>query len=105
MRLEPLAGHHLNALLALKLPEEQQPFTARPATWLERARGDPQLLPVVITADGAAVGLFARSTGLDRDRYLLQPDPDAVALTSLILMSAFRNVASAHAPCNSSRTS
>ena len=85
LRLEPLVDHHLDALLALELPEHQQPFTTLPAQLLERARGDAHLLPVVITESGEAIGLFALATGPHRDKYLPQPDPDAVALSSLSL--------------------
>lgn len=85
LRLEFLADHHLDALLALELPADQVPFTTLPAELLERARGDAHLLPVVITEGGAAIGLFALATGPHRDKYLPQPDPDAVALSSLSL--------------------
>lgn len=85
LRLELLADHHLNALLALKLPQEQRPFTALPADLLERTRGDSELFPVVITEEGEAIGSFALATGPHRDKYLPQIDPYAVALSSLSL--------------------
>ncbi|OLV17621.1 GNAT family N-acetyltransferase [Deinococcus marmoris] len=87
LRPELLADQHLDALLVLELPGRQRPFTTLPARLLERARDDAELLPVVITEGGEAIGLFALATGPHRDRSLPQPDPNAVALSSLSLDS------------------
>lgn len=83
IRLEKYAPGHTAALLALQLPEEQQEFTALPAELLASAAGDSERVPVVISEDGQAVGLFVLSVGYHRDKYLAEPDPVGVALGAL----------------------
>ncbi|WP_420595486.1 GNAT family N-acetyltransferase [Deinococcus sp.] len=81
--LEPYQIQYAAALAQLRMTPEQQAFTVWPADILAQIAGDPERRAVVIAESGAAVGLFVLSVGAHRDKYLTQPDPDAVALSAL----------------------
>ncbi|GHG23126.1 hypothetical protein CBQ26_15570 [Deinococcus indicus] len=82
-RLVPLSAHHEAALLALTLPPEQRPFTTHPADLLPDLRGDPQRRGVTILDGDEVAGLFALSSGPHCEKCLSEPDPHAVAVSSL----------------------
>ncbi|MBB5235499.1 GNAT family N-acetyltransferase [Deinococcus budaensis] len=83
VRLERYDPRYTAELHALKLPDEQQEFTALPGEVLVNVAEDRQRMPVVITEGGQPVGFFVLSVGPHRDKYLPEPDPAGVALGAL----------------------
>ncbi len=70
VQLERLQPHHLEELLSFELPEDQHHFTALPIEVLEISIRDPERHPIVITANGTAVGFFVLHEGAGVSTYL-----------------------------------
>ncbi|WP_293914877.1 GNAT family N-acetyltransferase [Deinococcus sp.] len=83
IQLELAQLGHAASLATLHLSAGQLEFTARPELVLAQTQDDPQRLPVVIVDGAEVVGFFALSAGPHCDKYLSEPDPQAVALSAL----------------------
>lgn len=74
---------HHPALLAWTLPPDQQAFTSLPGQLLPKLARQAERFPVTVLEDGRPIGFFLIAWGEHRDKYLAEPDPAALALTSL----------------------
>ncbi len=86
VQLELLQPQHLEELLSFELPEDQHRFTALPVEVLEISIRDPERHPIVITADGQAVGFFVLHEGAGVSTYRSYTSTSA---EQLMLLRAF----------------
>ncbi|WP_322922416.1 GNAT family N-acetyltransferase [Paenibacillus campi] len=88
VRLELLQPQHMEQLLAFELPEEQLRFTALPMEVLEISIRDPERHPVVVTADGHAVGFFVlhEGAGVATYRSYTSTAPEQLMLLRALLI-------------------
>lgn len=81
--LAPYQPAHLAALSTLRLPPQQEGFTAYPADLIPVTEADPDSLGVSILDGEDVVGYFVLSRGAQSDKYLPEPDPASVAIRAL----------------------
>lgn len=77
-----IPDHH-PALTAWTLPPEQLAFTSLPRQLLPKLARQTERFPVTVLDEGRPIGFFLLAAGEHRDKYLPEPDPVALALTSL----------------------
>lgn len=74
IKLEFYQESHMEQLKSFYLAEEQEKFTALPVQALEDAKGDQLRFPIVILAEGRAVGFFVLNLNQEFQAFVRNPN-------------------------------